>query len=99
MPRRRHAAATDLLAAPQPPTAIIASNDQMALATMEVARERGRSVPRDLSVVSFDDTPIVRFVRPPLTAIAQPAEHRPLAAIAAPERHARDPRDLRHLAQ
>ncbi|AXJ96238.1 LacI family transcriptional regulator [Sphingomonas sp. FARSPH] len=65
-------AATDLLAAPQPPTAIIASNDQMALATMEVARERGRSVPRDLSVVSFDDTPIVRFVRPPLTAIVQP---------------------------
>ncbi|WP_308813862.1 LacI family DNA-binding transcriptional regulator [Sphingomonas sp. GV3] len=65
-------AATGLLASADPPTAIIASNDQMALATMEVARERGLAVPDALSVVSFDDTPIVRFVRPPLTAIVQP---------------------------
>lgn len=65
-------AATALLASADPPTAIIASNDQMALATMEVARERGLAVPDALSVVSFDDTPIVRFVRPPLTAIVQP---------------------------
>ncbi|WP_203311090.1 MULTISPECIES: LacI family DNA-binding transcriptional regulator [Sphingomonas] len=65
-------AATGLLASAAPPTAIIASNDQMALATMEVARERGLAVPDALSVVSFDDTPIVRFVRPPLTAIVQP---------------------------
>jgi len=53
-------------------TAIIASNDQMALATLELARERGLDVPRDLSIVSFDDTPIVRFVNPPLTAVVQP---------------------------
>ncbi len=53
-------------------TAIIASNDQMALATLEVARARGMSVPRDLSIVSFDDTPVVRFAHPPLTAIEQP---------------------------
>ncbi|WP_315761016.1 LacI family DNA-binding transcriptional regulator [Sphingomonas sp. Y38-1Y] len=53
-------------------TAIIASNDRMALATLEVARERGLAVPGDLSIVSFDDTPIVRFTHPPLTAIVQP---------------------------
>jgi LacI family transcriptional regulator len=53
-------------------TAIIASNDQMALATLEVGRDRGLVVPDDLSVVSFDDTPIVRFTHPPLTAVVQP---------------------------
>ncbi len=66
------AAATTLLDERDPPTAIIASNDQMTLATLEVARERGLAVPTDLSIVSFDDTPIVRFVHPPLTAVAQP---------------------------
>lgn len=53
-------------------TAIIASNDQMALAALEVARERGLTVPDDLSLISFDNTPIVRFSQPPLTAIDQP---------------------------
>jgi LacI family transcriptional regulator len=66
------AAALALLDCSAPPTAIIASSDQMALATLELARERGLDVPADLSIVSFDDTPIVRFVHPPLTAIVQP---------------------------
>ena len=44
----------------------------MALAALEVARERGLNVPRDLSLISFDNTPIVRFTQPPLTAIDQP---------------------------
>ncbi|MFY8047461.1 MAG: substrate-binding domain-containing protein, partial [Erythrobacter sp.] len=46
--------------------------DQMALAALEVARDRGLKVPGDLSLVSFDNTPIVRFTQPPLTAIDQP---------------------------
>jgi LacI family transcriptional regulator len=54
------------------PTAIIASNDQMALATMAAVRGRGLDVPSDISLVSFDDTPIVRLANPPLTAIIQP---------------------------
>lgn len=53
-------------------TAIIASSDQMTLAALEVARDRGLSVPRDLSLISFDNTPIVRFSQPPLTAVDQP---------------------------
>jgi LacI family transcriptional regulator len=53
-------------------TAIIASSDQMALAALEVARERGLAVPQDLSLISFDNTPIVRFTQPPLTAVDQP---------------------------
>jgi LacI family transcriptional regulator len=66
------AAARRLLDSANPPSAIIASNDQMALATLEVARELGLSVPGDLSLVSFDNTPIVRFTQPALTAIDQP---------------------------
>src|SRR3546814_6307296 len=62
-------AARTLLDSPDPPTAIIVSNDQMALATLEVARSRGLEIPRDLSLISFDNTPIVRFTQPPLTAV------------------------------
>ena len=65
-------AARKLLSQDDRPTAIIASNDQMALATLEVAGEMGLAVPADLSVVSFDNTPVVRFTRPPLTAVDQP---------------------------
>jgi LacI family transcriptional regulator len=65
-------AATRLLGGKRPPSAIVASNDQMALATLEVAREFGLEVPSDLSLISFDDTPIVRFAHPPLAAIVQP---------------------------
>ncbi|MGR6330276.1 LacI family DNA-binding transcriptional regulator [Sphingomonas sp. XXL09] len=66
------AAAAALLGSAVPPTAIIACSDQMTLATLELARERGLDVPGDLSILCFDDTPIVRFVHPPLTAIVQP---------------------------
>ena len=65
-------AARHLLSRPDRPTAIIASNDQMALATLEVARELDLAVPAELSVVSFDNTPLVHFTQPPMTAIDQP---------------------------
>lgn len=66
------AASEALLSAPAPPTAILASSDQMTLAALATARRRGLEVPRDLSLISFDNTPIVRFSQPPLTAIDQP---------------------------
>ena len=65
-------AARKLLDLQEPPTAIIASSDQMALATLEVARKRGLDIPHHLSLISFDNSPIVRFTRPPLTAVDQP---------------------------
>ena len=65
-------AARKLLGRANPPTAIIASSDQMSIAVLEAARERGLEVPRDLSVISFDNSPIVRFTQPALTAIDQP---------------------------
>lgn len=74
-------AARTLLTGAQPATAIIASNDRMALACLEVARERGLIVPADLSLVSFDNTPIVRFAQPPLTAIEQPVAETTARAV------------------
>ena len=65
-------AARALLSGTTRPTAIIASNDQMAMATNSVAQSRGLTVPDDLSLISFDNTPVVRFVHPALTAIDQP---------------------------
>jgi LacI family transcriptional regulator len=66
------AAMERLLALPERPTAVIASNDEMAFAVLHVASAHGLTVPEDLSVISFDDTPGVRFSVPPLTAIRQP---------------------------
>ena len=65
-------AANKLLDLDAPPTAIIASNDQMTLATLDIANQRGLTVPGDLSLISFDNTPVVRFTDPKLTAIDQP---------------------------
>lgn len=65
-------AARKLLTAKNRPTAIIASNDQMAMATNSAAHALGMRVPGDLSLISFDNSPVVRFVQPPLTAIDQP---------------------------
>ena len=55
-----------------PPTAIIASSEQMTIAALAAVRARGMDVPADVSLISFDDTPIVRFTHPPLTAVVQP---------------------------
>src|SRR5690606_20875358 len=54
------------------PTAIFASNDDMAGAVISVAHRRGLDVPKDLSVVGFDDTPTATTVWPELTTIRQP---------------------------
>ena len=61
-----------LLSAASPPTALIADNDEMAFAALHIASARGLRVPEDLAVISFEDTPGVRFAVPPLTAIRQP---------------------------
>lgn len=66
------AAMERILRQPDPPSAVIASNDEMAFAVLHVAADFGLAVPSALSVVSFDDTPGVRFSVPPLTAIRQP---------------------------
>lgn len=65
-------AAHRLLERPQPPTAIFASNDDMAAATVSVAHRLGFDVPGDVTVVGFDDAPQAMFTWPELTTIRQP---------------------------
>jgi len=56
------------------PTAIFASNDEMAVGVIDAAIAAGISVPRDISVVGFDDNAVARTVRPRLTSVRQPLE-------------------------
>ncbi|WP_082539608.1 MULTISPECIES: LacI family DNA-binding transcriptional regulator [unclassified Caulobacter] len=74
------AAAEQLLDASPPPTAIFASNDDMAAAVISVAHRRQLDVPRELTVVGFDDTSAAVTLWPPLTTMHQPV--RKLAAEA-----------------
>lgn len=64
--------AENLLSRPSRPTAIFAANDHMAVAVMMTAHKMGLSVPEDLSVAGFDDTPMGRSIWPSLTTVAQP---------------------------
>jgi DNA-binding LacI/PurR family transcriptional regulator len=52
-------------------TAIFAANDQMALGVLRAMHEAGRSVPRDVSIVGFDDIPEAPYFTPPLTTVRQ----------------------------
>ena len=63
-----------LLALPDRPTAIFASNDVMAFGAMEAVRECGLRIPADISIVGFDDIPQASHVHPHLTTIRQPLE-------------------------
>jgi LacI family transcriptional regulator len=66
------AAARYLLGRKPAPSAIFASNDDMAAGVLSVAHERNIELPKALSVVGFDDTTLARTVWPPLTTIRQP---------------------------
>jgi LacI family transcriptional regulator len=66
------AGANALLDLPERPTAIFASNDEMAFGVMEAARVHGLRLPEDLSVIGFDDIPWAANVYPPLTTVRQP---------------------------
>jgi LacI family transcriptional regulator len=74
-------AAHALLSLPDPPTAIFAANDLSAIAIIAVAHELGLVVPRDLSVIGFDDIPEASQLTPGLTTIRQ--EMQSLGAVAA----------------
>jgi LacI family transcriptional regulator len=73
-------AAQELLSQSGRPTAIFASNDDMALGVIAVAGRVGVNVPHQLSVVGFDDTPGAQIVWPQLTTVRQPIEEMAAAA-------------------
>lgn len=66
-----HRAMTELLALPEPPTAIVTAADLTALGAIRAATEAGLDVPRDLSVVGFDDIQLAGYLHPPLTTLRQ----------------------------
>ncbi|WP_199440009.1 LacI family DNA-binding transcriptional regulator [Umezawaea beigongshangensis] len=70
-----------LLATATPPTALLFDNDVMAVAALGVADELGLSVPRDLSLVAWDDSALCQLVRPALSAVRRPIAERGAAAV------------------
>jgi DNA-binding LacI/PurR family transcriptional regulator len=60
------------LSLPEPPTAIFAVNDGLAIEVMESLQRKGVRIPQEVGVAGFDDQDLARFVSPPLTTIAQP---------------------------
>lgn len=66
------AAAEALLEVSPRPTAIFASNDEMAAGALHVARQIGLNVPDDVSLVGFDDSPIAAHIWPPMTTVRWP---------------------------
>jgi LacI family transcriptional regulator len=68
------AATCALLDLPEPPTAILASNDVMAMGAMDAIRHRGLRIPGDISIIGFDNIPQSAMVFPALTTIQQPLE-------------------------
>lgn len=60
-----------LLQLPEPPTAVFAANDEIAIGALETAEAMGYHVPDDIAIVGFDDIPEAQWVRPKLTTIAQ----------------------------
>lgn len=68
----RHLAG-DLLAIPDPPTALVVGNNLMTLGALEAIRALGRVIPADVAVIGYDDMPWALAVDPPLTVVRQPA--------------------------
>jgi LacI family transcriptional regulator len=75
-------AAQALLALPERPTAIVAFNDKMAVGALQAAEAAGLEVPRDVSVVGFDDLDLSRVVVPQLTTVRQPLDEMARIAVA-----------------
>jgi LacI family transcriptional regulator len=74
-------AAHQLLSRRQHPTAVFASNDDMALGVLAAAQRLGLAVPGELSVAGFDDSPAAALVWPPLTTVRQPVAEMARAAV------------------
>jgi DNA-binding LacI/PurR family transcriptional regulator len=75
-----YAAAREFLNLPEPPTAVFAFNDNMAIGILQAARELGVDVPGDLSVVGFDDVDLAKALTPALTTVRQPLQEMGRAA-------------------
>ncbi|MFG3256110.1 LacI family DNA-binding transcriptional regulator [Streptomyces sp. NPDC048172] len=64
-------------------TAVVCASDMMALGAIRAVRQKGLTVPDDVSVIGFDDSPLIAFTDPPLTTIRQPVTSMGQAAVRA----------------
>ncbi|WP_431781857.1 LacI family DNA-binding transcriptional regulator [Streptomyces chumphonensis] len=64
-------------------TGVVCASDMMALGAIRAARQHGLTVPGDVSVIGFDDSPLIAFTDPPLTTIRQPVNAMGQAAVRA----------------
>jgi LacI family transcriptional regulator len=74
LPEQGYAAMRSLLRKPTRPTAVICMNDRLAFGAYQALAETGLDIPRDMSVISFDDDAIAAWLRPGLTTVALPHE-------------------------
>ena len=72
--------AEKLLGLKEPPTALVAVNDETAVGAMVAAYKRGLTVPKDVSITGFDDSPLAALTWPQLTTVRQPMEAMAAAA-------------------
>jgi LacI family transcriptional regulator, xylobiose transport system transcriptional regulator len=70
----------ELFSLPDPPTAVLCGNDLQALGVYEAARLAGLDIPREVSVVGFDDLECVNWCGPPMTTVRQPFDEMGSAA-------------------
>jgi DNA-binding LacI/PurR family transcriptional regulator len=75
------AAAHSVLALAEPPTALVCLNDMHAIGASAAVRDRGETVPDDVSVVGIDDITLAGLLHPPLTTVRQPIEELSEAAV------------------
>lgn len=73
--------ALELLRRDDRPTAIFCCNDMLAIGAIRAAKELGLRIPRDCSIIGFDDTVLASVTDPPLTTVAQPIEQMGQTAV------------------
>lgn len=77
------AAAEAIMGNPHPPTALFCANDIQALGALFACQRLGFAVPRDVSIIGFDDLPMTRMANPPLATVHVPAQEMGEAAAGA----------------
>jgi LacI family transcriptional regulator len=96
--RRGFVAASQLLALPDPPTAIFAANDASSIGVIQAARHADVHVPTDLSIVGFDDVPRAAQTYPALTTVHQPLVEMGKAAVSLLSQYIEEPtRTVQHI--
>jgi len=83
-----------LLELAKPPRAVLVGNNLMTLGAVQAIHERGKRIPEDIAVFGFDDMPWAMSLRPPLSAVAQPAEEAGRAAAQLLLERLTDPRRI-----